>query len=526
MKKNLLLEIYSEEIPSLQQEIAVNNLCKNIKNALYKNKFYNSRCACFFTPRRISIYLNRIDRKTKNSIKIVRGPKIFSLKESIEGFKKKFHIKSRNLYVRNGYYYYNLTVKLKPVVIILKDVIEDVLENFSWIKSMKWGNMKTKWIRPILSILCLFDNKILPINFGHLTAANKTFCNWMVDFKSYQVISFIDYYKLLSNGNIILKQQKRINIIRNKISSLTKSFNLLNDNCLLKEVANLIEYPVITIGKINKKFMSLPHKIIVYTLKYHQKYLMLKDDDNNLLPKFVIIINYNTQDKLKTVILGNEKVLESRLKDIKFFINEDRKKSLRSKLYQLKNVTYHNKIGSYIEKLIVMKKIVENLSIQFNFNIKKSLDSLNIIKNDLLTKTVQELPFLQGVIGYYYALLDNEDRDVALTVKDHYMPQGPTDIVPNNNLSIIIALSDKITSLNLLFKIGIRSSGSKDPFALRRCAIGIIRIICINNLNISIKHFILYDVFKFISIRLKNIKNSRIKINSNFLLYITEFIDL
>ena len=517
---NLFFEIYSEEMPSEMQEFGASKIYDLLIKQLNKIFQINLSGEYFFTPKRIGIYISEIPDVLCGSDVEIRGPKINATDKAIQGFLSKYKIADiSKLFQKGEYYFFKEKFVTKDSKGILKSLIEDIITSFNWPKSMRWGDYDIRWIRPIHSMICIFDKTVLPIKFGHVIASNKI----KIKDKIIIVESFEDYKKKFEEIKVCIFQDKRLKIIKDQAKELCKQFNisLIEDNNLLKEVSNLVESPYVAIGKIEKRFMKLPKEILVSMLKFHQKYLMTEDNNGNLAPYFIIVSNGMTNDNLKTVINGNEKVLRSRLADAEYFYNQDSKTKLIDKFDKLKKVTFHHEIGSYYDKISDVKKIALKIADKLQINDKDNINRASLlIKSDLVTEIVNELPELQGIAGYYYALNDEELQDVANAIKDHYLPQGPSDSVPNSPLSIVMALADKIVTLNSMFAINIKPTGSKDPYALRRAAIGIIRIICSNKLKIDLKDIIDKEVIKFINDRVHILSNSANNIYSIDLEYI------
>lgn len=516
----LLFEIYSEEIPSEMQDFSASKLFNNMLEKLHKLFQKEFEGQYFFTPKRIGFHILDIPQIVNSTASEIRGPKTTAPEKAIKGFLKKYNIKNiSNLIEKDGYYHYNETSEKKCIKEVIKIALEEIIATFVWPKSMRWGRYDIKWIRPIHSILCILDKEVIPVNFGHITASNQTHGKNKV----INIDSFITYTQKLEELGIHIFQDKRLEIIKTQTISICKSLNIsiINDDELIKEVANLVESPHVTIGKIEEKFMKLPKEILVSMLKFHQKYLMTQDKNGNLAPYFIIVSNVMTDDNLKTVIAGNEKVLKSRLSDAQYFYNQDLKTSLIDKFEKLKKVTFHHEIGSYYDKMKMVKEVALDIAKQIKINNKDKVERTSLLmKADLVTEIVNELPELQGIAGYYYALNDNEGTDVANAIKEHYLPQGPSDKVPKEALSIIMALADKIVTLNSMFEINIKPTGSKDPYALRRAAIGIIRIVCSNELEIKLKHLINKNVIDFIKERIEILSSKDKNIYSIDLKYI------
>lgn len=504
----LLFEIYSEEIPSKVQDFSASIFFNNMLKKLHELFHQEFTGKYFFTPKRIGFYISDIPKIVDATILEIRGPKTTAPEKAIKGFLKKYNLTDISCLIeRQDYYYYVENSEKKHAKEVIKTIIEEIIKKFVWPKSMRWGKYDIKWIRPIHSMLCLFDKEVISVNYGHITANNKTYCKYEI----INIDSFAAYKQKLEALDVLIFQENRLKIIETQGRSICESLNIsiVTDIELIKEIANLVEYPYVTIGRIDERFMKLPKEILISMLKFHQKYLMTEDKNGNLAPYFIIVSNVMTDDNLKTVISGNEKVLRSRLSDAEYFYNQDLKTKLIDKFQKLKKVTFHYEIGSYYDKIQMVKKVALDIAKQIQINNEDKVERTSLlIKSDLVTEIVNELPELQGIAGYYYALNDNEGNDVASAIKEHYLPQGPSDRIPTKSLSITMALADKIVTLNSMFEINIKPTGSKDPYALRRAAIGIIRIVCSNKLDIKLAHLLNKDVIYFIKERIDVLSNN------------------
>ena len=505
---NLLFEIYSEEIPSQFQYYGSNRIYSMIRKKLEHFLKIKIDGTYFFTSKRIGFNIYNIPKNLPGSSIEIRGPKIDSTQKSLEGFLRKYRLKSVvDLVKKDKYYFYTQKSQNQSFEEAIKLIIEEVMITFTWPQSMKWGKYNIKWIRPIYSILCLFDNKVLKVSYGHIVANNKIYYKD----KSCNIDSFEEYKEILQKSYIYIFQEHRLDIIKDQIKNNCHVYNIkmIEDVTLLKEVANLVESPYVAIGRIEKHYMQLPREILITTLKFHQKYFPTEYSNGCLAPYFIVISNSMTNDNLKTVVNGNEKVLRSRLADIQYFYHQDLKTTLRNKVEKLKTLIFHHLIGSYYDVVQNINATALNIAHKLQVINKLKIELISkLIKSDLVTEVVRELPMLQGTAGYYFALHDDEEIDVSHAIKEHYLPQGPKDQVPDKIYSIIFALADKIVLLNLMFRINVRATGSKDPYALRRAAIGIIRIICSNKLDISLVDLLNKDVIYFIQERIFALSNS------------------
>ena len=502
--KELLFEVYCEEIPAMLQEYGAKQLLllqqKRLKEKLsidYQGKY-------FYTPRRIGFMLKNLPDQIISEKGDIRGPRVNANEAAITGFKRKY--RDCKYEQRDGYIYSNSNSISLSIEQFITNSLNEILASFIWPKSMRWGQQDIKWVRPIHSILCILDGVVLPIEMGSITASNITRGNWLIEQDRLEIKSFEDYQEKLRNKNVLICPDERKKVIKLSLESLLESNNItmINDNNLLKEVSNLVEYPFIALGAIEQRFMKLPKEVLINTLRTHQKYLMTQNKDGDLAPFFVIVSGIMGNGLLKEVIKGNEKVLQARLSDAEFFFLQDKKTTLFEKSKGLKRVTYHAKIGSYQNKVDEIQEVALKLSFKMGVLDEDVVRSASLIKADLMTQMVNEQPDLQGIMGYYYALYDGEKNNISCAIKDHYLPQGPKDHVPRKPLSVIMALADKFVTLSSMFRIGIIVSGSKDPYALRRAAIGVIRIICSNHIDIQLRDFLREDIVQFIQDRLKS----------------------
>jgi glycyl-tRNA synthetase beta chain len=506
----LLLEILSEEIPAGMVLEGVSNLdsllqkeLENLANASVGSVKHYS------TPRRIA--LSYRDIIINSSIEEIKGPKITAPDQAISGFLSKYNISSTDdLEVRDGVYYYQSKKRLLPLNEAVKKAVENAIEKLVWPKSMRWGTYSVKWGRPMHSIICLLDGQTIDVKFGPITADNKTKGHRYLSSGDVIVSNCDDYAQKLRDANIEPDYHIRKQSILDQISKiLPQHCSLKKDDALLDEVTNLVEKPFVMLGSIGPELMSLPPEILIISLKENQRYLLLENEKGELAPYFIIVSNISGSENGKEIIEGNQKVLQARLYDAIFFYEQDKKTPLSSLVDKLKGITYEVQIGSVYNKIQSTINMAKKLAPLFNINIKIAEDIIPLCKADLVTNVVREFPELQGVMGYYYALNEGMSKDSALAIKEHYKPQGPSESVPSTNLGRLIALSDKLDAIKQLFDIGIKPTSSKDPFALRRAAIGCLRIIQTQGLNTDILHNLDLgeEVVTFIFERLRHLNN-------------------
>jgi len=476
---DLLLEIFSEEIPARMQKNAANTFGDSVKKIIDSKFNISCKVLAFSTPRRIGLNITDIPSEIKVVKETVRGPRISAPEAALLGFCKKNSIDKNDVFEEGEYYFAEVSQGDGEVKDVLSDILQSELEKFVWPKSMKWADNDTRWVRPIHNILCIYNNAVIPIEFTGKMANNKTHGHRFLAPNEIEVKDFNDYKTKLANACVVLDREERKSQILSQINvSLEgKNLKLIEDASLLEEVTGLIEYPKVLLGSIDKEFMSLPKEVMIIALKHHQKYLMLEDAKGNLAPHFIIVSNINPEDGGAEVIKGNERVLRARLSDAQFFYEADKKQTLESRVSYLEKLTFHEKIGSVFDKMQSVMKLAPRVSAYFKASEKSVSRAIKLSKADLVTNMVKEFPELQGVMGFYYAQNDNESSDIALAIKEHYKPQGPSDLIPTGAISKATAVCDKLDTLNKMFEINIKPTGSKDPFALRRAANGVIRIV-------------------------------------------------
>ncbi len=509
----LILEIFSEEMPANMQLDAANRLSIAIINKLKELNLETDSISydTIASPRHLGTHIKGLPGSDLPIVieEEVRGPRLNSPEGAINGFLKKYSLSDISaLESREDFFYYKHLIQKGDINSLLIKVLEEVLNSFTWPKSMRWNEFDLSWIRPIHSILCMLDDKVIPLKLGHITADNITYGHRFLSPEAIIINNVEEYYRKLRLANVIVSFRERKNIIIEGINKTLATMNLklLEDEELLNEIVGLVEYPIVLLGKIDQKFMDLPKEVLITTLKYHQKYLMVEHNDGNLAPYFIIVANTITDDNGDQIIQGNEKVLSARLSDAKFFISFDQQSSLFSKHGKLSRLIFHADIGNMSDKV----QRITDLSLRLSHQLGMSNDNMvsraaTLSKIDLVTEMVKEFPELQGIIGYYYALYDGEHKEVAEAIKEHYKPQGPNDSVPTTILGAIIAVADKLDNLQQMFAINLKPTGSKDPHALRRAALGIIRIISQHQLKLSFAELgISTEVINFINERLTN----------------------
>lgn len=499
---DLLLEIFSEEIPARMQLKAETDLATPIFSGLF-NAFPNwnkqgkdqiietSGYILYSTPRRIALLVRDLPAVQDDIFTELKGPKEGAPEAAMQGFLKKTGLSVDQLEKRDGVYFATVHQKGKPTAEVIKTLIEETLASFPWPKSMRWGSGTISWVRPLHSIICLFDNDVVPVEFAGVKASNTTEGHRFLAPGTIVIGNSADYEDILEKACVIVDRTKRkAEILKQaEAAAAAQKLSLKKDEGLLEEVTGLVEWPLVLAGKIDAKFMDLPKEVLVSEMRAHQKYFALEHADGSLSDTFLITSNMRASDGGKAIIAGNERVLRARLSDGRFFWDQDRKKTLADWAQGLASVTYHAKLGSIADKVTRIEKLAASIAESIGADKAQVARAAALCKADLVTGMVGEFPELQGVMGRYYAQQQNETAAVADAIRDHYKPQGPGDSVPSEKTAMCVALADKLDTLIAMFAIGEKPTGSKDPFALRRAALGVIRIVLENNLRLSLKSF-------------------------------------
>lgn len=494
---DLIFEILSEEIPSRMQHNAAESLRSGFEDKLKALGIFYKSCRSFVTPRRLVLFADGMSLTQEDSVAERKGPKVDANKEAIDGFLRSTGLTMDQLTVKEtpkgDFYFAIVRQKGRQTKDILKDVLTDIMNNFTWPKSMRWGAYDLRWVRPINNIACVFGNEVLDLKFGHFTANNQTFGHRFLGTGAITIGSFDDYETDLERNYVVLDQSRRKKFIHDEVLNIANSngLNLIEDEGLLNEVTGLVEWPSVMLGKIDEQFMNLPEEVLITTVKVNQKYFCLRDRAGKLAPYFIFVANIKPNFGADKIVEGNQRVLRARLSDAKFFFETDKHKGLESFAPKLSDMVFHAKIGSVKERAERIIDITEDIIKQISPQSKEdAVRAAKLCKADLASGMVGEFPELQGIMGYYYAAAAGEKPNVANAIKDHYRPAGPNDAIPNNSVSATVALADKIEAMVSLYAAGERATGSKDPYALRRLALGIIRIIEENKISIELKPII------------------------------------
>ena len=494
----LFIELFSEEIPSKLQ-IDTRRKIKQIfeeKLQIKEIKFNSSKS--FSTPKRLVFVIDGLPEKIEQKGKNLKGPKVDAPQVALDGFIKSNNLNKSDIYkkkIEKGEFYFaNTKPKIINILQELQHIVPSVMRDYSWKKSMKWSSYDLNWGRPLRSIIALFNNKVINFDYFHLQSNNLTFVDETNGEKQKKVSNFKSYLSILKSKNIVLDHEKRKEIILKKfknICNLKKLKNHFNEK-LIDEVVNLVEKPNVIVGKFDKIYLKIPKEILIITMQQHQKYFPLLDKNDKLTNLFLLVANL--PDKKGYIKIGNQRVIESRLSDAKFFWDKNKTQNLVKQVSKLKNLSYFKRLGTFYEKTQRLRKLASLISDQLNLNKEKVEIVSSICKADLVSDLVGEFPELQGIMGKYFAIEQGFEEDISMAISDHYLPIGVNSDVPKKILSSAVAIIDKIDVLVGFFGINEKPSSSKDPFALRRNAIGLLRIITENKLNIQLKDLINYSI--------------------------------
>ena len=495
----LLLEILGEEIPSRMQSKACEDLKQSICRGLEDCSLEFNRVEAYVTPRRLTVIVDGMLETQPDVREERRGPRVDAPKRAIDGFLGSIGLQTveeceQRETEKGTFLFAILEQEGLPTIDILPKLITASIERISWPKSMRWGENSFRWVRPIHSLLVLFDG--IPVRgaldlqgekipFGTVTSGHRFMAPDL-----FEVKGFGDYCAKLNNGFVILDPDERKRKVTKQLSKLAREAGLhvKEDDELLSEVAGLVEWPVPLIGDIDTAFMSLPPEVLTTAIRTHLKYFLFETSSGDLAPHFATVANIVTEDQGRGIIKGNERVLRARLSDACFFWDKDRETTLASRIPALSEITFHDKLGSLTNKVERMQHLAVVLAPHLDrAKASEIKDAIRLCKTDLVTQMVGEFPELQGKMGQYYALNDGENDQVAEAIADHYRPRGPGDICPSEPVSITVGLADRLDTLAGFWAIGDKPTGSKDPYALRRAVLGTIRLIVENELRIPLR---------------------------------------
>ena len=490
-----LLELYSEEIPHGLQIDCRTNLEASFQKKLEDHNIKYKRINVFSTPSRLCIHIEGLPTSLLLEAKEIKGPKVGSPEQALEGFLKSNNLDKKDVFekeIDKGKFYFAKTKQQKiDLQRLFATQVPEILKTLNWKKSMRWSNHSLAWGRPLKSILCLFDKHSVIFDFHHLKSANKAYVGGPYDEKSFIAKDIAQYFSTLKDKKIILDQEVRKKMVLEGLKSVFKK-SKCEDNPnpkLVEEVTNLVDYPTALKGQFSKEFLELPEELLHLTMMQHQRYFPMKSLETNKITNSFITISNNTDEK-KLIIAGNESVLQARLSDAKFFWDKNKRQNLVKNVSKLNGITFYKDLGSLYDKTQRVRQLASLIADIIGANKGDTEIVGSICKADLVSDLVGEYPELQGVIGKYFALSQGFSPEIANAISDHYLPVGPTDRVPKDKIAICVALADKLDTLIGFFGINLKPTSSKDPFALRRAVLGMIRIILDNKISISLKEII------------------------------------
>ena len=492
------LELFSEEIPPKLQINARKNLYENLKKFFEENEILiKGKLNVYSTPNRLIVYIDKITKQISKKSEEIRGPNVNSPDKALEGFLRSNNINKSQVFTKKTqkgeFYFYKKPSQKINTASLLREHLPNILTKITWNKSMKWGNHNFFWGRPLKSILSIFDGKKLDFNFYHLKSSNITFIDKELEEKIKVFNSFKSYSSFFKSKGILIDQEKRKLFISNEILKISKikkiKINLKKE--LLEEITNIVEKPKILFCEFDKKYLSIPKEILIITMQSHQKYFPTFDNKDNLTNNFIVVAD--NKDSKGLIKLGNERVIEARLNDAEFFWKKNRSQNLVKQVSKLKNINYFKGLGSYFDKVQRIRKLCGIISDEMLISKEKIEIASSICKVDLMSDLVGEFPELQGIMGGYFAEAQGFDKEISLAVSEHYLPIGMDSVIPRKPYSVALSISDKLDSLVGFFGINLKPSSSKDPYALRRMAISLVRLIVENNSTLKLKDLINYS---------------------------------
>lgn len=502
---DLLLEFLSEEIPARMQARAADDLKKMVTDRLVAAGLVYEGAKAFATPRRLALSVHGVPAHQPDVKEERKGPKVGAPEQAIAGFLRAAGLTSIDQAKvqadKKGDFYVAVTEKAgKPAIDVLAEMMPDIVRGFPWPKSMRWGAQSAasgalSWVRPLHSIIATFgpeteEPEIVKFDVGGVVAGNQTRGHRFLSPAKFNVKRFDDYVAHLEAAKVVLDPARRMDMIRADAKNLAfaQGYELVEDEGLLAEVAGLVEWPVTLMGSFDKAFLEIPGEVIRATIRTNQKCFVLRDPQTaKLVNKFILVANIEASDGGKAIVAGNERVIRARLSDAKFFYDTDLKTRLEDRLPKFEQIVFHEKLGTQAERIARITALAGQLAQVVDADAAKAERAAQLCKADLLTEVVGEFPELQGLMGKYYAQAQGEDEAVAHASEDHYKPKGPDDLVPGDPVSIAVALADKIDTLVGFWAIDEKPTGSKDPYALRRAALGLIRIVIENQLRLPLR---------------------------------------
>jgi len=510
---DLLLELFSEEIPARMQAKAADDLRKMVTDKLVAEGLVYDGAKSFATPRRLALTIHGLPARQPDLKDERKGPKVGAPDAAVQGFLKAAGLKSLDEATiqkdpKKGDFYVALIEKAgRPAIDVIAEIIPVIIRTFPWPKAMRWGELSARpgalqWVRPLHSIVATFgmeteEPDVVTFDVAGIKAGQMTRGHRFMAPAEFSVRRFEDYEAKLFDAKVVLDPQRRKDIILADAKELAfaQGFDLVEDQGLLDEVSGLVEWPVVLMGSFDAAFLSIPGEVIRATIRNNQKCFVVNDPKTGKLAnRFILVANIEASDGGAAIIAGNERVIRARLSDAKFFYETDLKTRLEDRLPKFDGIVFHEKLGTLAERIARIERLAAEIAPLVGADVEKTKRAARLAKTDLLTEVVGEFPEVQGLMGKYYALAQGEDASVAQAIEDHYKPQGPNDRVPNDPVAIAVALADKIDTLVGFWAIDEKPTGSKDPYALRRAALGVIRLLSENDVRLGLMQILPFGV--------------------------------
>ncbi|WP_299304385.1 glycine--tRNA ligase subunit beta [uncultured Litoreibacter sp.] len=529
---DLLIELFSEEIPARMQARAAADLKKLVTDGLVEAGLTYASAGSFSTPRRLALTVEDLTPESKAVREERKGPRTDAPEKALEGFLRSTglsqdELERRDLGKKGEVFFAIIEKPGRPAADIVSEVLENAIRTFPWPKSMKWGAGNLKWVRPLHRILCILTDEagaeVVPLDVDGIQSADKTEGHRFMAPQPFAVTSFEDYSTKLKRAHVVLDPQERADHIWADATSaaFAQGLEIVEDKGLLTEVAGLVEWPVVLMGDIDETFLGLPPEVLQTSMKEHQKFFSVRNPKTGRIEKFVTVANVETEDNGATILAGNQKVLFARLSDAKFFWENDLRIAKGDKMQPwldaLENVTFHNKLGSQKERIDRIASLAREIAPVVGADPDLAEQAARVAKADLSSEMIYEFPELQGLMGRYYAEAAGLDAQVANAAEEHYSPLGPSDDVPTEPVSVAVALADKIDTLTGFWAIEEKPTGSKDPFALRRAALGVIRLFFDNDVSANATQIFKLglELFPFGQMIAQQIKDNQKKVETD-----------
>jgi glycyl-tRNA synthetase beta chain len=494
----LLLELFSEEIPARMQARAADDLRAMVTEGLANAGLAMGEARSFVTPRRLTLVIEDLAKKSEDVREERKGPRVGAPETAVQGFLRAAGLNSLDEAKtvsdpKKGDFYVAEIVKPgRKAGDILAEVVPDVVRRFPWPKSMRWGESRLRWVRPLQSVLCVLDGKTVPLTIDGIVSGNSTEGHRFLGKGPFKVEGFEHYRKVLKAEKVLLDTAERAEMIKREARKLAAEhdYELNEDEGLLRENAGLVEWPNVLLGTFDKEFLEVPAEVLTSAMRAHQKCFSLTDPrTGKLVNAFITVSNLRAKDGGKAIVAGNEKVIRARLSDAKFFWEQDLRKKLEPMHFELRAITFHEKLGTQWERMERITELARQLAGAVDAEPELAGRAAQLCKADLVSGVVGEFPELQGLIGRYLAEAEHMNPKIARAIEEHYKPKGAGDTVPADPVSIAVALADKLDTLVGFWAIGEKPTGSGDPYQLRRAALGVIRIVLENDLRVPLMRY-------------------------------------